>query len=149
MKRVVTLFALIAVLGLVFTGCKKKPADKAKDTKEMAPAAMDEMKPDMDEMRPAAMDEMRPAAMDAMAGGDAKIGIAECDAYFKAMKCYISKLPAAAQAATKAGFDKSIAMFKKMAAGPAKANVAKSCKMAMDAWKKGIAKQPKFADCLK
>ncbi len=153
MKRAMTLFVVIAALGLVFTGCKKKPAEKKADD-TMAPAAMDEMMAPaaMDEMMAAkGMDEMKAPAMDAMAGaeGFGKIGVAECDAYLKVYSCYIGKMPAAAQGATKAAFKKTVDAYKKMASGPAKASLGKSCKMAMDAWKKAVAKNPKFADCFK
>jgi hypothetical protein len=155
MKRAVTLFAVIAVLGLGFTGCKKKPAEKKADD-TTAPAAMDDMmEPDMD-----AMDKMEPAMdamdmgamdMDAMAGGDdfGKIGVAECDAYLKVFKCYIGKMPAAAQGPTKAAFKKTVDAYKKMAAGPGKASLGKSCKMAMDAWSKAVSKMPQYKDCFK
>ena len=111
----------------------------------------DKMEPAMDgdKMAPAMYGDKMDPAMDAMAGGDTKIGIPECDAYFKAMTCYLSKLPAASQGPAKAAFDKSVAAWKKMASGPAKASLAKTCKMTMDAWKKGVSKVPQYADCLK
>ncbi len=151
MKRVVTLFAVIAVLGLSFAGCKKKPAEKKADD-TMAPASMDDMmEPDMD-----AMDKMEPAMdamdkMDAMAGGDdlGKIGVPECDAYLKVFKCYLGKMPAAAQGPTKAAFAKTVETYKKMASGPGKASLAKTCKMSMDAWAKAVSKMPQYKDCFK
>ena len=147
MKRAVTLFAVIAALGLVFAGCKKKPAEKKGDD-TMAPAAMDDM------MEPATDDMMEPAmdmAMDAMAGGEdfGKIGVPECDEYLKVFKCYLGKMPAAAQGPTKAAFAKTVAAYKKMASGPAKASLGKSCKMAMDAWSKAVSKMPQYKDCFK
>lgn len=152
MKRAVTLFAVIAALGLVFTGCKKKPAEeKGDDT--TAPAAMDEMmEPAMDEMTEPAMDEMMAAGMDemdAMAGGTVKLGIPECDGYIKIMTCYLSKLPAASRGPAKAGFDKSIEAWKKMASGPARASLAKTCKMSEEALRKSAGMVPTFADCFK
>jgi hypothetical protein len=154
MKRAVTLFAVIAALGLVFAGCKKKPAEKKDDPKE-APAAMDEMdmaEPAKDMAEPA-KDMAEPAKdmAEAMTGGDdfGNIGIAECDAYLKVFKCYISKMPAAAQGPTKAAFKKTVDSWRKMASGPGKASVGKGCKMAMDAWKKAISKMPQYKDCFK
>ena len=144
MKRAVTLFAVIAALGLVFAGCKKKPAEKKGDDK-MAPAAMDEMMaPDKDDM-------MAPDKDDMAAGGDdlGTVGIKECDEYLKLFKCYIGKMPAAQQGPTKAAFKKTVEAWKKMASGPAKASVAKGCKMAKDAWAKAVSKNPTFKDCFK
>ena len=144
MKRAVTLFAVIAALGLVFAGCKKKPAEKKGDD-TMAPAAMDDMmEPAMDTMMEPAMD-----TMDAMAGGVVKLGIPECDGYIKIMTCYLSKLPAASRGPAKAGFDKSMETWKKMASGPGKASLAKTCKMSEEALRKSAGKVPTFADCFK
>jgi hypothetical protein len=152
MKRAVTLFAVIAALGLVFAGCKKKPAESKGDDK-MAPAAMDEMMaPDaMDDMMMAPDKGMMEPAMDTMAaGGDfGTVGIKECDDYLKLFKCYIGKMPAAQQGPTKAAFKKTVEAWKKMASGPAKASVAKGCKMAKDAWSKAVSKNPTFKDCFK
>lgn len=153
MKRAVTLFAVIAALGLVFTGCKKKPAEKKGDDK-MAPATMDDMmEPAMDEMMAPDKDMMEPAmdTMMAAAGGDdlGNVGIKECDEYLKLFKCYIGKMPAAQQGPTKAAFKKTVEAWKKMASGPAKASVAKGCKMAKDAWAKAVSKNPTFKDCFK
>ena len=151
MKRAVTLFAVIAALGLVFAGCKKKPAEKKGDD-QMAPAAMDEMMAaDMDEMMAPDKGMMEPS-MDMMAagGGDfGTVGIKECDEYLKLFKCYIGKMPAAQQGPTKAAFKKTVEAWKKMASGPAKASVAKGCKMAKDAWSKAVSKNPTFKDCFK
>ena len=152
MKRAVTLFAVIAALGLVFAGCKKKPAEKKDGDDKMMAAAMDEMMaPAMDEMMAPDKDMMAPA-MDMMAagGGDlGTIGIKECDEYLKLFKCYIGKMPAAQQGPTKAAFKKTVEAWKKMASGPAKASVAKGCKMAKDAWSKAVSKNPTFKDCFK
>lgn len=151
MKRAVTLIAVIAVLGLVFAGCKKKPAEKTDGDDNMMAAAMDDMMAaDVDKMEPA-MDEMMAADMMAAAGGDdfGKIGVAECDEYLKVFKCYLGKMPAAAQGPTKAAFKKTVEAYKKMASGPAKASLGKSCKMAMDAWSKAVSKMPQYKDCFK
>ncbi len=156
MKRAVTLFAVIAALGLVFAGCKKKPAEKSGGDDQGMPAAMDsmdKMEPAMDamdKMEPAmdAMDKMEPA-MDAMGGGDVSLGIKECDGYIKIMKCYLSKLPAAARGPAKSAFDKSIEAWKKMASGPAKASLGKTCKMAEDTLRKTAGKVPTYKDCFK
>jgi hypothetical protein len=145
MKRAVTLFAVIAALGLVFAGCKKKPAEKKAGDDTMEPAAMD----DMGEPDKMAADMMAADMMAAdMGGGDAKIGVAECDEYLKVYKCYLGKLPAAAQPQAKAAFAKTVEAWKKALSGPAKATVGKGCKMALDAWKKAMAKNPMIKGCL-
>ncbi len=75
------------------------------------------------------------------------IGIAECDAYIRAMRCYIGKLPAAARAATLVAFQKTVETYRKMTGGPAKSMLAKACRMTLAALKKGVAKMPGFRDC--
>ena len=147
MKRAMILFAVVAALGLVFAGCKKKPAEKKDGADDMMAAAMD----DMDDMMEPAKDDMMEPDMDAMAdsGDFGTIGIAECDEYLKVFKCYLGKMPAAAQGPTKAAFAKTVDAWKKMASGPAKASLGKSCKMAKDAWSKAVSSMPQYKDCFK
>ncbi len=72
-----------------------------------------------------------------------------CTTYFRLFVCYIGKLPKAAQKPTMSAILKSAQAFLKMSKGPAKASLAKSCRMATTAWAKAIRKVPKFKSCFK
>jgi len=94
------------------------------------------------ETAPAAKTEGAPAAATAAApsGGAGKVGVPECDEYVdKYQKCISGKVPAAAQAALKAGFDTAVTQWQKAAATPeGKNGLAMACKAALDAAKQSM-----------
>lgn len=77
-------------------------------------------------------------AAPAAVGG--KVGIPECDDYIdKYQKCLSGKVPAAAQAAMKAGFDQTVDAWQKTAATPeGKTGLAMACKAAIDGSKQAM-----------
>ncbi len=92
---------------------------------------------------------VRPSGSNPPNLGEWSVGIPACDRYMRVMQCYTTKMPAAAQAATKKAIRQSLKAFRKMAMNPAtRPSLVKTCKMAIKALRKGIAKMPKFRDCL-
>lgn len=161
MKRAMTVLAVIAAMGLVFGGCKKKPEEKKDDTKteatEKATDEGDEKKPEGDEKKPEGDekkvegDEKKPEADEKKPEGET-IGIAECDEYLKVYKCYLDKLPAAGKEAAEKAFSQMVDGWKKgldaaMDAAPAKEAIAKGCTQALEAFKKAMAENPMAKDC--
>jgi hypothetical protein len=147
MKRLMLVLASLAVLGFVFSGCKKDkpaepaaPADEAKKDEPPPPEPADEPKPDEEQPADEAKaDEEAPA--DEAAAGEDKIGVPECDEYIeKYTKCIGDKVPEAARAAMEKGLQMARDGWKKAAATEAgKAALAQGCKAALDAAKKATA----------
>jgi HEAT repeat protein len=75
------------------------------------------------------------------------IGIPECDRYLAVFACYVSRLPSVAQGPVTAAFQKTLSAYRKMAAGPARSSLGKSCKTALAAWKKAMSLMPMFKSC--
>lgn len=92
------------------------------------------------ETAPAASTQGAPAAVAAAPSGAGKVGVPECDEYVdKYQKCISGKVPAAAQAALKAGFDTAVTQWQKAAATPeGKSSLAMACKAALDAAKQSM-----------
>jgi len=111
--KVSSLFACVAVLGLVACGGEKpaakppaaKPADAAPATQAAAPAA-----------------------------AVSEFGVPECDEYMtKYLACIDSKVPEAARASVRQGLEQSKAAWKQAAATPeGKAGLATGCKQALE-----------------
>ncbi len=125
-KKALRLVA-IGALGDLGTKRAKKLLGRLKKSKDQAIAQ-------------AATGALKPAS----AGG---IGLPECDRYFRVMLCYLKKMPAAAQAPAMAAFQKSIVAWKKMAKGPARASLAKTCKMTLKLWSKSMRKISRYRSC--
>ncbi len=130
MFRVVTILTLITAT-FVFSGCPKKkakPADKPVAAKKEEPKKAEPKKAEPAKVEPK---KAEPAAAAALP--ENVKGVAECEAYFKAYNCYIGKLPAASQEASKKGMAAMTAAWAKIP----KTMMAKTCKAAVDALKKG------------
>ena len=109
-------FAAVALLG----GCKKEGG-------EMAPPAEAKKEPMMAE-------EKKEEPAEAAAPSGDSIGVTECDEYVTKMRACLDKMPAEAQAASKSGFEQSIAAWKQAASNEAaKPGLASACKAALDA----------------
>jgi len=90
---------------------------------------------------PAATKSESPAAVAAApSGGAGKVGVPECDEYVdKYQKCISGKVPEAAQAALKAGFETAVVQWQKTAATPeGKTGLAMACKAALDGAKQSM-----------
>jgi len=92
------------------------------------------------------------AARQALQVSRGLIGVPACDEYLKVYRCYIGRLPAAAQAPTRAAYKKMVAVWRKSLQGAGKggvtrATIAKSCRMVLGGWKKAMRKNPLAKGC--
>ena len=133
MKKTLILFSVLAFILSVGACAKKKESTSAEPA--ATPAAVPEKPAAAAPAAPAAPAKEAPAA-----DTSGKIGVPECDEYIsKVMKCVSDKVPAAAQATLKSGFEKSIDAWKQAAATPqGKAGLAIACKTSLDSAKTSL-----------
>ena|SRR5687768_849981 len=111
---------VVSFAALAMVGCKKEgemaaPPAEAKKEPMMAEEKKDE-----------------PAEAAAPMGDS--IGVPECDEYATKMRACLDKMPAETQAASKTGFEQSMAAWKQAASNEAaKPGLASACKAALDA----------------